>query len=145
METRCPLLGGSALPPLAECFELGGGLVRFWLRATSRRRRWNCGDYAAALVQIHPSYPCKESWKTQGNSYKGKHLIRAHLQFQRFAPSSSQWKARQPAGRHGAGGAESSTSWSNSSQEEALDQSHWPDLSIYMRPQSPTPTVTHFR
>ena len=29
----------------------------------------------------------------QGNSYKGKHLIEAGLQFQRFSPLSSWWEA----------------------------------------------------
>jgi hypothetical protein len=29
----------------------------------------------------------------QGNSYKGKHLIGAGLQFQRFSPLSSRWEA----------------------------------------------------
>jgi hypothetical protein len=39
----------------------------------------------------------------QGNSYKGKHLIEAGLQFQRFSPLSSWQEAWQCAGRHGAG------------------------------------------
>ena len=47
----------------------------------------------------------------EGNSYKGKHLIGAGLQFQRFSPLSSRQKARQHPGRHGAGEvAESPTS-----------------------------------
>jgi hypothetical protein len=47
----------------------------------------------------------------QGNSYKGKHLIGAGLQFQRFSPLLSWWEARQRAGKHGSGEkAESSTS-----------------------------------
>jgi hypothetical protein len=47
----------------------------------------------------------------QGNSYKGKHLIGAGLQFQRFGPLSSWWEAWQHSHRHGVeGGAESSTS-----------------------------------
>ena len=46
-----------------------------------------------------------------GNSHKGKHLIGAGLQFQRFSPLLSWQEAWQHAGRHGAGeGAESSTS-----------------------------------
>ena len=28
----------------------------------------------------------------RGNSYKGKYLIRAHSQFQRFSPLSSWWE-----------------------------------------------------
>ena len=56
------------------------------------------------------------------NSYKGKHLVGAGLQFQRLSPLSSWWKAWQPAGSHGAGGgAESSPSWSEGSEEEGLD------------------------
>jgi hypothetical protein len=46
----------------------------------------------------------------QGNSYKGKHLIGAGLQFQSFSPLSSWQEAWQHANRLGAGGAESSTS-----------------------------------
>ena len=45
-----------------------------------------------------------------GNSYKRKHLIGAVLQFQRFSPLSLWQEAWQYPGRHGAGGAESSTS-----------------------------------
>ena len=40
----------------------------------------------------------------QGNSYKGKHSIRAGLQFQRFSPLSSWPEAWQFADIHGAGG-----------------------------------------
>jgi hypothetical protein len=36
-------------------------------------------------------------------SSKGKNLIGAGLQFQRFSPLSSWWEAWQHAGRHGAG------------------------------------------
>jgi hypothetical protein len=46
----------------------------------------------------------------QGKSYKGQHLIGASFQFQRFNPLSSWQEAWQHAGRHGAGGSESSTS-----------------------------------
>jgi len=43
------------------------------------------------------------------NFYKGKHLIGAGLQVQRFSPWSS-WQNMERAGRHGAGeGAQSST------------------------------------
>ena len=42
----------------------------------------------------------------------------AGLQFQRFSPLSPGQETWQPAGRHGAGGAESSTTWSEGSQEE---------------------------
>jgi hypothetical protein len=45
----------------------------------------------------------------QGNSYEGKHLIGAGLQFQRFGPVSSWWEAWKQVGRHDAGeGAENS-------------------------------------
>ena len=44
------------------------------------------------------------------NSYTGKHLIGAGLQFQRFSPLSSWWETWQLPGRLGAGGAENSTS-----------------------------------
>ena len=47
----------------------------------------------------------------QGNSYKGKHLIGAGLQIQRFSPLSSWQEAWQCPDRHSAlEGAESSTS-----------------------------------
>ena len=62
------------------------------------------------------------------NSYKGKHLIGADLQFQRFSPLSSRWEAWQHAGKHGSQRAEISTSWSIGSSRRL---SHWPDLSIY--------------
>ena len=46
-----------------------------------------------------------------GNSYKGKHLIEAGLEFQRVSPLSSWQESWQHTGRHGAGEiAESSTS-----------------------------------
>ena len=52
------------------------------------------------------------------NSYKGKHLIGAGLQLQRFSPLSSWQEAWQRAGRHGAGeGAQSSTSGSAGSRK----------------------------
>ena len=56
----------------------------------------------------------------QGNSNKRKHLFRAGLQFQRFRPLSSRQEVWQPLGRLGAGGAESSTTWSWRQQEEIL-------------------------
>jgi hypothetical protein len=40
----------------------------------------------------------------QGNSFKGKHLIRAGLQFQRSSPLSSWQEAWQCPDRHDAGG-----------------------------------------
>jgi len=40
---------------------------------------------------------------TQGNSYKGKHLIGTGLQVQRFSPLSSWLEALQHPGRPGAG------------------------------------------
>jgi hypothetical protein len=45
-----------------------------------------------------------------GNSYKRKYLMMAGLQFYRFIPLSWGQEACQHAGRHGARGAESSTS-----------------------------------
>jgi|UPI00001F6546 hypothetical protein len=54
------------------------------------------------------------------NSYKGKHLIGAGLQFQRFSPLSSWREAWQHAGRQGGEGAKSSTSLSKDSQEEII-------------------------
>ena len=46
----------------------------------------------------------------QGKSYTKQHLTGAGLQVQRFSPLSSQAGAWQHPGRHGEGGAESSTS-----------------------------------
>jgi hypothetical protein len=47
-----------------------------------------------------------------------EYLIGAGLQFQRFSPLSSKHEAWQHPARHGAGGAESSTSCSEGKQEE---------------------------
>jgi hypothetical protein len=46
------------------------------------------------------------------NSHKGQHLIGTALQVQRFSPLSSRWEhgSIQHPGKHGVGGAESSTS-----------------------------------
>ena len=53
-----------------------------------------------------------------GNSHKGKQLIRAGLQVQRFSPLSSWQEAWQHGDRHGAGEeAECSTSCSKSDQK----------------------------
>jgi hypothetical protein len=52
--------------------------------------------------------------------YKRQHLIGASLQFQRFRPLSTQQEARPYAVRHGAGGAEISTSLSEDGQEKRL-------------------------
>ena len=53
-----------------------------------------------------------------GNSYKGKHLIEACLQFQRFIPLSSIQEAWRHADRHGDGKiADSSTSRSIGSRK----------------------------
>jgi hypothetical protein len=56
-------------------------------------------------------------------SWKGKHLIGAGLQFQRFIPLSSWWNAWQHAVRHGNGQvAESSTSASSGNRKrKSLD------------------------
>ena len=55
----------------------------------------------------------------QGNSYKGQHLIGAGLQVQGFSPLSSRWEHGSiQVGRHGAGGAESSTSSSEGCKGE---------------------------
>ena len=59
-----------------------------------------------------------------GNSYKGKHLIEAGLQFQRVSPLLSWQESWQHMGRHGAGQiAESSTSeFVDSRNKETLEQ-----------------------
>jgi hypothetical protein len=54
------------------------------------------------------------------NSYKGQFLIGADLQVQRFSPLSSWQEAWQHPGRHGAGGAQSSTFWFEGSQEKTI-------------------------
>ena len=59
---------------------------------------------------LHLGFIAVKSPHDHGNSYKGKHFIGADLQVQRFSPLSSWWETRQHPGRHGAGGAESSTS-----------------------------------
>lgn len=56
----------------------------------------------------------------QGNSYKEQHLIGAGLQILRFSPLSSWREAWWHLGRHGTGGAESSTSYSKGKQKTLL-------------------------
>jgi hypothetical protein len=51
-----------------------------------------------------------KSHHNQGNSYKGQHLTVAGLLVLRFSLLSSWQEAWQYPGRHGVGGAESSTS-----------------------------------
>jgi hypothetical protein len=58
---------------------------------------------------LSPSFIAVKRHHDHGNSYKGKHFTGAGFQFQRFNPLSSCQKARQHAGRHGAGGAKAST------------------------------------
>jgi hypothetical protein len=53
-------------------------------------------------------------------SCKGQHLIRDALQVLRFSPFSSWWEAWRCLGRHGAGGAESSTSCSKGRLEKTV-------------------------
>jgi hypothetical protein len=70
------------------------------------------------------------------NSYKGKHLTGAALQFQRFSPLPSWWETWWHAGRHGIGeGSESSISLSAGSKERL---SHWAQFE-HRRSQIPPP------
>jgi hypothetical protein len=55
--------------------------------------------------------------KHRGNSYT-RHLIGGCLQVQRFIPLSSRQEAWQHSGRHGAGGTESSTSYSEGKKKK---------------------------
>ena len=74
----------------------------------------------------------------QGNSYKRQHLIGAALKVLRFSPLSSWQEAWQYLGRHGTGGAESSTSCSKGKQRKtALHAAR-------RRVSKPIPTATHF-
>jgi len=59
------------------------------------------------IVLVRVSFAMKRH-HDQGNFYKGKHLIGAGLQFQKFSPESSWQEAWQRAGRHSAGGDKSS-------------------------------------
>jgi hypothetical protein len=70
----------------------------------------------------------------QGNSYKGQRLIGAGLQVQRFSPLPS----RREHGRHGAGGAESSSSCSKVKREKTVLQG------TRRRISKSTPRVTDF-
>ena len=70
------------------------------------------------------------------NSYKGKHLIGAGLQFQRFSPLSSWQATWQCAGRHGAGEVAE-----NSSLGRQQEERHWAWLGL-LKPRSPlTPSA----
>ena len=73
----------------------------------------------------------------QGNSYKGQHLIGAGFQVLRFSPFSSWQEAWQSAGRHGAGGAVRSTSYSEGKQNTGFQAAR-------QRVSKPTPIVIHF-
>lgn len=60
------------------------------------------GTRASAFV----SSQCSTSVKghhDKSDSYKGKHLVGAGLQFYRFSPLLSWWEAQQRAGGHGSG------------------------------------------
>lgn len=75
------------------------------------------------------------------NSYSGKHLIGAGLQFQRFSPLS-WWEAWWRTGRHGSG--EVSVlhlEWTVSKERET--DRHWAWLKP-LKPQSPPQTTSLF-
>jgi hypothetical protein len=74
----------------------------------------------------------------RSNSSKGQHLTGAGFLVLRFSPLSSRQEAWQHPGRHGTGGAESSTSYSEGKQKTAVFQE------ARRRVLKPTPTVTHF-
>ena len=65
-------------------------------------------EAAMQVVLVRVSIAVKRR-HDQGNSHKG-HLTGTGLQFQGFSPLSSWQEAWQHPGRHGAGGAKSSTS-----------------------------------
>ena len=87
---------------------------------------------------VMPSVAVKRH-HNQGNSYKRQqHLTGAGLQVQRFSPLSSRQEAWQHLGRHGTGGAESSTSCSEGKQKTAVFQA------ARVKVLKPTLTVTYF-
>jgi hypothetical protein len=73
-----------------------------------------------------------------GLSYKGKHLIGAGLQFQRFSPLSLYQEAWWHVGRHGAG----VMRILHLDPQAAGRERHWTWVEL-LTPQSPPP-VTHF-
>lgn len=84
--------------------------------------------YYIYLCLSHCSTPAKRLYD-YSNSYKGKRLIGAGLQFQRFHALSSWWEVWQRAGRCVAGEvAKSSTSWSAGSRKS---KRHWSYLGIW--------------
>ena len=82
----------------------------------------------------------------QGNSYKEQFLIGAGLQFQMFSPLSLRQEAWQHPGSHGAGGAESSPSWPDCSQEKKKNWLFLTGQNFKAHPHSGTvlPTRPHF-
>ena len=78
----------------------------------------------------------------QGNSYKGKHFIGAGLQFQRCSPFLSQ---REHGGTQADIGLEKELKAIHLDLPVAAGDRvpHWVELEC-LRPQSPSPTVTHF-
>ena len=77
----------------------------------------------------------------QGNSYKGKHLTGAGLQFQRFSPLSSWWETWWHTCRHDA---KDSWTFYISIQRQPGGASLPPWMELEHRTSKPTPTVTHF-
>jgi hypothetical protein len=85
-------------------------------------------QYKAPISYLRSSTAVKRH-QDQGNSYKGKHLIGAVLQFHQFSPLSSWQEAWRCVDRHGAGErAERSTSWSEGNRKR--QRATRPDLII---------------
>jgi hypothetical protein len=82
----------------------------------------HCATHVEVRGQLYEFSPSTFTWclristaVTNKSSYKGQCLIGASLQDQSFRPLLSRWEAWHCAGRHGAGGARSSTSLSKGS------------------------------
>jgi hypothetical protein len=95
------------------------------LSKTTKTHETYCGEIVAVLVRVSIA----EGHHGQGNSYKEQHLTEAGLQVQRFSPLSSRQETWQHPGRHGAGGAESSTSSCKGIQEQTVFQASRPRVS----------------
>lgn len=73
--------------------------------------------------------------KSNGKFYKGKHLVGACLQFQKFRPLSSWEEAWQQAGRHSAG--EGAEFYIQIHRQQGKRLWAWLE---HLKPQSPTPS-----
>lgn len=110
----------------AELARISGNTsFSLWSQARQEHPFTGCG----VLLILFPNITCPVKCLVQQNVLSHK-------------TASSWWEAWQCAGRHDAGRAENSTSWSQGNQEETTSSLHWAGLKH--RTSKPTSPVTHF-